>query len=163
MEPCPYARMKKLFCLQAKNDPDRYAPSALPHYHVTTLRSAVLTSSCMKLSSKRSYEKLTHVRYQSRHTFVAAQIGGAPGIVALDGVSAVHGSVVVGTRVVRAVCLAALLFLALAVVALHIMGVVDRSVAVGAADGVAVRRFYVVVGLMTRCAQGCGTSVWPMR
>ena len=153
MEPCPYARMKKLFCLQAKNDLDRYAPSALPHYHVTTLRSAVLTSSCMKLSSKRSYEKLTHVRYQSRHTFVAAQIGGAPGIVALDGVSAVHGSVVVGTRVVRAVCLAALLFLALAVVALHIMGVVDRSVAVGAADGVTVQRILFVISCKTRNAR----------
>ena len=122
MEPCPYAGMKRLFCLQAKNDLDRFAPSALPYYHVTTLRSAVLTSSCMKLSPKRSYEKLTHARYQLRHTFVAAQIGGAPGIVALDGVSAVHGSVVVGTRVVRAERLAALLFLALAVVALHIMG-----------------------------------------
>ena len=145
MEPCPYARMKKLFFLQAKNDPDRYAPSALPHYHVTTLRSAVLTSSCMKFSPKLSYEKLAHARYQLRHTFVAAQIGGAPVIVALDGVSAVHGSVVVGTRVVRAVCLAALLFLALAVVALHIMGVVDRSVAVGAADGVAVQRILFVI------------------
>ena len=153
METCPYARMKKLFCLQAKNDLDRYAPSALPHYHVTTLRSAVLTSSCMKLSPKRSYEKLTHARYQLRHTFVAAQIGGAPGIVALDGVSAVHGSVVVGTRVVRAVCLAALLFLALAVVALHIMGVVDRSVAVGAADGVAVQRILFVISCKTRNAR----------
>ena len=117
----------------------------------------------MKLSPKRFYERLTHARFHVRRTFVAAQIGGAPDIVAFDGASAVCGSVVVGTRIVRAECFAALLFLALAVVALHIMGVVDRSVAVGAVDGVAVRRFYVVVGLITRCAQGCGTSVWRMR
>ena len=89
-----------------------------------------------------------------RLTVVAAQLGGAPGIFAQDGVSTVHRSVVVGASVVRAERVAALLFLTLAVVALYIMRVVDRSVAVGAADGVAVRHFYVVVGLMTRCATG---------
>ena len=54
---------------------------------------------------------------------------------------------------VRAERFAALLFFALAVVALHIMGVVDRSIAIGAADGVAVWRFYVIVGPVTRCAK----------
>ena len=122
-------------------------------YHVTTLHSAVLTSGCMKLSPKRFYERLTHARFHVRRTFVAAQIGGAPDIVAFDGASAVHGSVVVGTRIVRAECFAALLFLALAVVALHIMGVVDRSVAVGAADGVTVQRILFVISCKTRNAR----------
>ena len=63
-------------------------------------------------------------------------------------------SVVVGASVVRAERVAALLFLTLAVVALYIMRVVDRSVAVGAGNGVTARRFYVVVGPMTRCVTG---------
>ena len=55
-------------------------------------------------------------------------------MIALDGVSAVHGRVVVGARVVRAECFAALLFLALVAVTLHVFGVLDRCVTVGAAD-----------------------------
>ena len=153
MEPCTYPGMKSLLCLQAKTDLDRFSPSALPHYHVTILRSVVLTSSCMKLSPKRVYEKLTHARYQLRRTFVAAQIGGAPGVFGLDGISAVHGSVLVGTRVVRAVCLAALLFLALAAFTLNFVGVLDRSVAVGAAGGVAVQRIRFVISCKTRNAR----------
>ena len=85
-------------------------------------------------------------------TVVAAQVGGAPGVRAQDGVSPMERSVFVWARVLRAECFAALLFLALAVVALHIMGVVDRSVAVGICNGVAVRRFYAIVSPMTRCA-----------
>ena len=87
-------------------------------------------------------------------TVVAAQVGGAPGVRAQDGVSPMERSVFVWARVLRAECFAALLFLALAVVALHIMGVVDRRVAVGAGNGVTARRFYVVVGPMTRCVTG---------
>ena len=76
--------------------------------------------------------------FESRLTFVAAQVGGAPGVLALESVSVVHGSVVVGARVVRAERLTALLFLALAIVTLDLVGAVDRGVSVGATDGVAV-------------------------
>ena len=85
-------------------------------------------------------------------TVVAAQLSGAPGLRAQDGISPMDHSVLVGARVIRAERFAALLFLALAVVALHIMGVVDRSVAVAICNGVAVRRFYAIVSPMTRCA-----------
>ena len=81
------------------------------------------------------------------HLF-AAQVGGAPITFAQDGVRAVDGSVVVGARVTRAECLTTLLFLALAVVALHIVGVFDRSVAVGAADGVAIQGVGLVISCM---------------
>lgn len=64
-----------------------------------------------------------------------------------------HRRVAVRARVVRAERFAAMVFLALAVVALHIVSVVYLSVAVGAADGVAVRRVHVVVGLVTRCEE----------
>ena len=74
-----------------------------------------------------------------RLTVVAAQLGGAPGIFAQDGVSTVHRSVVVGARMVRAEGFAALGLLALAVVTLDFVGVVDRSVAVRASNRVAVR------------------------
>ena len=84
-------------------------------------------------------------------TFVAARVGGASGSIALSGVSAVHGSVVVGARVVRAERLAALFFLALVTVALHVVGVRDWSVTVGAADGVAVGRA-VFIGIVASCA-----------
>ena len=87
-------------------------------------------------------------------TFVAARVGGASGSIALSGVSAVHGSVVVGACVVRAECFAALFFFALTAIALHVAGVLDRSVAVGSADEVAVRRVCVVVGAVTRCPKG---------
>ena len=88
--------------------------------------------------------------YCSAH-LLAALVGGAPRVFAQDTVSTVYRGVVVGARVTRAVGSAALLFLALAVVALHVIGVLDRSVAVRAADGVAVQRVYVVVGFVVSC------------
>ena len=81
---------------------------------------------------------------------LAAQVSRAAGIIALDCISAVHGSVVVGARVVRAERLAALLLPALAVFALYVVGVVDRGVTVGATDGVAVLRVGVV-GFVISC------------
>ena len=38
--------------------------------------------------------------FECNLTFLAAQVGGAPGVLALESVSVVHGSVVVGARVV---------------------------------------------------------------
>ena len=86
-----------------------------------------------------------------RPTFVAAQVGGAPGVVAQEGVSAVYRGVLVGAPVVRAEFLAALLFLALVAFTPYAVGVVDRTVTVGAFDGVAVQRFCVVVGFVVAC------------
>ena len=74
----------------------------------------------------------------------------ASGILRQYFVSAVHGSVVVGARVVRAERLATLLFLALAVFALHVVGVLDRSVTVGTADGVAVLCVVFIIPYATR-------------
>ena len=93
--------------------------------------------------------------FLSNLTFLAAQVGGAPGVLALESVSVVHGSVIVGASVVRAECLAALLFLALAVVAHHVVGVFDWGVTVGAADGVAVLRVDVV-GFVISCKTQSG-------
>ena len=87
---------------------------------------------------------------ESKPTFVATQVGGAHGVRALDGVSAVHWSGHVGACVVRAERFTALLFFALVAIALHVLGFLERSVAVGAADGVAVRRVYMAVGVNTR-------------
>ena len=87
-----------------------------------------------------------------RPTFVAAQVGGAPGVVAQEGVSAVYLGVLVGARVVRAEFLAALLWLTLVAFTLYAVGVVDRAVTVGAFDGVAVHRSHVVVvGFVVSC------------
>ena len=47
--------------------------------------------------------------YVLRPTFVAAQVGVAPGVVAQEGVSAVYRGILVGARVVRPELLAALL------------------------------------------------------
>ena len=108
---------------------------------------------------------LHETKTKYRLTVVAALVGGAPGVVTFDAVSAIRGSVVVGARVGRAECLATLLFLALAVVALHVMGVFDQRVSLRAADGAAVRVFYVVVGLVymvTRCTGNELKRFWRM-
>ena len=70
-------------------------------------------------------------------TGLAAQVVGAPGGRAQDARSAVHRNEVVGARVERAERFAALRNLARFVVALYLVGIFDRSVAVGAAYGVA--------------------------
>ena len=77
---------------------------------------------------------------------VAAQVGRAPGVVALGGVSVVYGGVLVRALVVRAEDLAALLFLALVTFALDIPRVFDQRVAVRAFDGVAVVRVLLLTG-----------------
>ena len=77
-------------------------------------------------------------------TFVTAQVSGAPRVFALEGVSAVHGSVVVRARVVRAERFTTLLFLALVVFAFRAVSVLDRSITVRTVDGVAVLRVGVV-------------------
>ena len=61
---------------------------------------------------------------------IAAQVGRAPGVIALGGVSVVYGGVLVGAPVARAERLAALLFLALVAMALDVFGVVDQRVPV---------------------------------
>ena len=58
-----------------------------------------------------------------------------------DVFGAVDGGILVGTLVAGAKCLAALFLLALVTVALHVVGVLDRSVTVGAFDGVAALAF----------------------
>ena len=65
-----------------------------------------------------------------RPTFVAAQVGRAPGTGAIDRVRVVCMGVLVGALVVRAERLAALLLLALVPVTLHVFGVVDQRVTV---------------------------------
>lgn len=67
------------------------------------------------------------------------------GIIAQDGVGVVDRCAVVRARVVRAECLAARPFLALAVVKLHVMDVVDRSLPAGSTDRVAAH-FLVLSG-----------------
>lgn len=67
-------------------------------------------------------------------TVVTAQVPGAPAVVALDSFSAVDEVVLVGTRVVRAERLAALIFLAFVAFTLDVLGVLDRRVTVGAHD-----------------------------
>lgn len=71
-------------------------------------------------------------------TVVAAQVGSAPRVGAQDRSSVGNRDEVVGTRVERAKRLAALRHLALAVVTFYLVGVIDRGVAVGTADEVAV-------------------------
>ena len=75
-----------------------------------------------------------------RLTVFTALVEGAPTFRAHDSFSAVDMGVPVGTLVGRAKCLAALLFLALVVFALHVLGVLDQRVTVGAFDRVAVVR-----------------------
>ena len=72
------------------------------------------------------------------HLLLAAQVGGAPGVFTLDGVSVFYRDVLVGAIVVRAERLAALLFLAFAAVTLDVSGVLDQRVSLGAFHGVAV-------------------------
>lgn len=74
-----------------------------------------------------------------RLTVLTTQAGGVPGVVAQDFVSTVHWGAVVRACVVGAERLATLGLRALAVVALDLVGVVDRSVFVRATDRVAVR------------------------
>lgn len=71
-------------------------------------------------------------------TDVAAQVGGAPAAVTFDGGGVYRWDVAVGARVARAEGLATLGRLARVAVALRLLGVVDRSEAAGAVDGVAV-------------------------
>ena len=70
-------------------------------------------------------------------------------MLALESVSVVHGSVVLRARVVRAERFAALLLLALVAFTFHVVSVLDRSVTVGAANGVAVLR----AGFFITCAK----------
>ena len=77
------------------------------------------------------------LRLRVRLTGFAAQVVGAPGGRALDVRSTVHRNEVVGARVERAERFAALGHLARVVEALHLVGILDRNEAVGAADGVA--------------------------
>ena len=74
---------------------------------------------------------------RTKLTEFAAEVVGAPGGRAQDVLSAIHRNVVVGAWVVRAERFAALGHCALLFVAQHLVGVLDRSVAVRAADGVA--------------------------
>lgn len=67
-------------------------------------------------------------------TVVAAQIGGASGVRAFDGISDMVISPVVGASMVVAERFAASLLLALAVVALPSVGIIGRSVAIVADD-----------------------------
>ena len=88
-------------------------------------------------------------------TELAAEVVGAPRGVAFNIGSAFHLFEAVRARVVRAECLAALGLLARVTVALRVLGVVDRSEAVRAADGVAVQGSVDHVGAarrLTRCA-----------
>lgn len=89
---------------------------------------------CLSNNSTRTIENEIHFTL----TVVTAQVGRAPVVIALDGVGAVDRGILVGALVVRAERLAALLFLALAAVALHVFGVLDQRVTVGAFHGVAV-------------------------
>ena len=73
-----------------------------------------------------------------RLTVVAAQAGSAPVVVTQDGIGAVYWGVVVWAGVVRAERLAALGRSAVVSVAFHLGGVIDRSVAVRAPNGVTV-------------------------
>ena len=87
-------------------------------------------------SSKRS-SRSKPLRRRAKLTKFAAQVVGAPRSRALDVRSAIHRNVVVRAWVVRAERFAALGHGALFVVAQHLVGILDRSVAVGATDGVA--------------------------
>lgn len=82
------------------------------------------------------------IRYESELTDVAAQIGGAPGVRAFDGGSVNHRGVVVGARVQRAQRFAALGHLARGAGALHEVGVLDPTVAVGACDEATEQRLH---------------------
>lgn len=89
-------------------------------------------------------------------TNAAAQVGCAPRVGALDSGSIAHGGVAIRTRVVRAKRLAALGNLAYIAGASRVLGIRDRRVAVGAADGSAEQRscsVVVAVGVLARCAQ----------
>lgn len=68
--------------------------------------------------------------------FLAAQIRGAPGVIAHDGVGVVDNAVFVRALLARASCLTALFFLARVAVTRHLTGILDRSVTVRALDGV---------------------------
>ena len=72
---------------------------------------------------------------------VAALVGGATGFVALDRFRVFLGVAVLGTLVGRAHCFAALGLLALAILALLVLGVIDERITVRALDGVAVLQF----------------------
>lgn len=67
---------------------------------------------------------------------VAARVGVAPGDVALDGARPIFRDAVLRANVDRANRFAALTFRALVVLALHILGVIDQCVSVGALHGV---------------------------
>ena len=64
-----------------------------------------------------------------RLTVVTALVEGAPAVLAHDLLGAVDAGVLVGALVGRAERLAALLLLALVSLALHVLGVLDRRVA----------------------------------
>ena len=68
----------------------------------------------------------------------AALVGGAPRVLAFDFLIATLPGVVLGALVARAITFAALVFLAPAPFTLHVIGVVDKIVAVGTFVGVAV-------------------------
>lgn len=72
---------------------------------------------------------------------VAAGVGVTPGAVALDSVRTMLRGAVLGACVLRADWFTALAFIALVVLALHLLGVVNQSVSVGALNGVAALRF----------------------
>ena len=77
------------------------------------------------------------IQMRTRLTEFAAQVVGAPGGRAQDVLGVIHRNVVVGAWVVRAERFTALRHCTLFFVAQHLVGVLDRSVAVRAADGVA--------------------------
>lgn len=83
-----------------------------------------------------------------RLTFVAAQLGRAPGLMAVYGVRVVCRGVLVGAPVAQAECLAALLFVALVAFSFHVLSVLDQRVTIGAVDGVAVL-------FLVWCAERC--------
>ena len=90
---------------------------------------------------------------------VAALLAAAAGVVTLHVASVSHTSVVVGTFVRGTRCLAALFYSTSAVLALHVVGVHDGSVAVRAGHGVAVLSFgMAVVPVVAVCR--CRWTKW---
>ena len=76
----------------------------------------------------------------TRLTFLAALLLGALGVLAYDRVTVVHKGVALGAVVASANLVAAQVLVALAVLALHLSGFVDRSISIRALERVAVDR-----------------------
>ena len=103
-------------------------------------------------------------RVQESLTVFATPPGGAAGVRAQDAAGVFDGDEAVGARVVRAERLTTLLRLASAALALHLVGLGDRGVAVRAANGVAellrlLRRSVAAVAVVVAlCARQRGNA-----